>query len=324
MPVQGLHKWLLSGVSAFSLRHAVRPPPLPEAPKPSRQRRRREHSPSRPNGSPLVFETLEPRVLLSGDPLTAAAQTGLLAGLEALQSWSHDKLDQSAQLVQQLPVVSTSVGQLVDLPGALQQHVVSEYQSYLAGTTAQAPPTVEGLAAYLAQDPAETGAVLGTFSQGEFLITLSALHTSNTISQGLNVSEDTAGINLQVGSGAMLSGQATVDASLTFGFDTNTGSFFIKPGTITEAVNLSGSGFATTADLGAVDATVTGGSASLVATATTKLIDPREHRPRSRRSPSPTSPRRPRARWRRPRSPEPPPWRCRSGPAWSPARRRST
>ena len=160
MPGKGLHKWLLSGVSAFSLRDVGHPSPL-DTPKPSRQRRRRDRS-SRPNGSPLVFETLEPRVLLSGDPLTAAAQVQLLAGLEALQSWSHDKLDQSAQLVQQLPVVSTSVGQLVDLPGALQQHVVKEYQSYLSSTNA---PTVEGLAAYLSQDPAETGAVLGSFSQ---------------------------------------------------------------------------------------------------------------------------------------------------------------
>lgn len=37
--------------------------------------------------TPLVFETLEPRVLLSSDPFTAAAQN-LLVGLQAFETWS--------------------------------------------------------------------------------------------------------------------------------------------------------------------------------------------------------------------------------------------
>ena len=272
MPRKGLHGWLLSGVSAMSLAAGTQAVPTAEATKSPRQRRRRDRVAPRPNGSPLVFETLEPRVLLSGDPLTAAAQTGILAGIQALQTWSHQNLDQSAQLVQQLPVVSTSLGDLVDLPGTLQTHVVTPVKTYLASTTT---PTVQGLAAALATDPAETGAVLGQFSQGEFLITLSALSTTNSVTQALNLSEDTAGINLQVGSGPVLTGNATIEASLTFGFDTNTGNFFIKPSTITEGISLSNSAFNDTANLGAVDTTVTGGSASITATATTKLVDPR-------------------------------------------------
>src|ERR1700742_4342506 len=67
--------------------------------------------------TPLLFETLEPRVLLSGDPITVAAQNALLAGLQSFESWTAAQLNHSAQLAQQLPVVSTSVGDLVDLPG---------------------------------------------------------------------------------------------------------------------------------------------------------------------------------------------------------------
>ena len=272
MPKTNLHRWLLAGVSAIGLRAEA--PPAP--PKQPRHSRRRDRSAVRPNGTPLAFETLEPRVLLSGDPLTAAAQNGILAGLQAFQAWTHDNLDHSAQLTQRLPVVSTSLGDLVDLPGTLQQHVVSPVQTYLATAT---NPTVQGLASALAADPAESGAVLGAFSQGEFLVTLSALSTSTSASHALDTSEDTAGINLQVGSGPVLSGQATVEAKLTFGFDTNSGNFFLKPSTITEAINLSNPGFTGTADLGAVGATVTGGTASLTATATTTLTDPRSADP---------------------------------------------
>ena len=58
--------------------------------------------------TPLLFETMEPRVLLSGDPLSTAAQTALLAGLQSFETWAANQLLQSAQLAQQLPVVSTS------------------------------------------------------------------------------------------------------------------------------------------------------------------------------------------------------------------------
>src|ERR1700722_1838558 len=59
--------------------------------------------------TPLLFETLEPRVLLSGDPITAAAHNALISGLQSFQSFAATRLIQSAQLAQQLPVVSTSV-----------------------------------------------------------------------------------------------------------------------------------------------------------------------------------------------------------------------
>ncbi|HTW68745.1 MAG TPA: right-handed parallel beta-helix repeat-containing protein, partial [Acetobacteraceae bacterium] len=234
--------------------------------------------------TPLVFETLEPRILLSSDPFTAAAQN-LLIGLQSFENWTQTQLNHAAQLAQQLPVVSTSVGDLVDLPAQVQTHLVQPLQTYLASTSA---PTVQGLVAALQADPAETGTVLGQFAQGELLITLSAFQTGAPINPSapapvnapLNLAEDTAGINLQVAPVPVLSGQATVSLALTFGYAEAGNAaqlpagFFIEPTTITEGVVLSASGFDTTATLGAANATVTDGSATVNATATVQLKDP--------------------------------------------------
>jgi hypothetical protein len=78
--------------------------------------------------TPLVFETVEPRVLLSSDPFTAAAQNALL-GLHSFATSLQTDLGQAAQFVQQLPVVSASVGDLVDLPGQVDAHIVQPGQN---------------------------------------------------------------------------------------------------------------------------------------------------------------------------------------------------
>ena len=227
--------------------------------------------------TPLVFETLEPRVLLSGDPITVAAQNALLAGLQSFESWTAGQLNQAAQLAQQLPVVSTSVGDLVDLPAQVQTHLVQPAQAYFASNGSAS--TYEGLAAALQADPAEAGGVIGLFAHGEYLFTLSTFQTSEPITAPLNLTEDSAGINLQIGTPPNLYGQATVSMALTFGYDTGsttgaTPGFFIQPATITESVSLAAPSFNAAATLGAADATVTGGSASVSATATVQLKDP--------------------------------------------------
>ncbi|HEY4171453.1 MAG TPA: LEPR-XLL domain-containing protein [Rhodopila sp.] len=227
--------------------------------------------------TPLVFETLEPRVLLSGDPITAAAQNALLAGLQSFEAWTATQLNHQAQLAQQLPVVSTSVGDLVDLPGQIQTHLVQPIESYLA--TNGSASTYQGLAAALQADPAEAGGVVGLFAHGEYLFTLSTFQTSAPITAPLDLASGSAGINLQIGTPPTLSGQAMVSTTLTFGYDTGsvTGAkpgFFIQPATITEGVSLAATGFNTKATLGAADATVTGGSASVAATATVQVKDP--------------------------------------------------
>jgi hypothetical protein len=183
--------------------------------------------------TPLLFETLEPRVLLSSDPLSAAAQTALLNGLTNFENWASTNLRQAAQLAQQLPVVSTSLGDLVDLPGQIASHIVAPVKAYLTATQA---PTIEGLAAALQADPAETaGSVLGSFAHGEFLVTLGAFKTSAAIAAPLNVGADSGGISLSIAplpaAAPTLTGIETTSMALSFGFDvgspTSPATFFI-------------------------------------------------------------------------------------------------
>src|SRR5258708_5602577 len=103
----------------------------------------RDTRPDRLLRTPLVFETLEPRVLLSGDPITLAAQQALVAGLQSFEAWTANQLHQQAQIAQQLPVVSTSVGDLVNLPAQIQTHLVQPAQAYFTATGAAS--TFEGL-----------------------------------------------------------------------------------------------------------------------------------------------------------------------------------
>src|SRR5580658_4642488 len=275
--IMGFYQKLLRSVSPQALfARSGREPGFPAASPADKNHRARSDRLLR---TPVVFETMEPRILLSGDPLTLAAQQALVAGLQSFEAWTANQLAQSAQLAQLLPVVSTSVGDLVDLPSQIQTHLVQPIQTYFAANGTAS--TVEGLAAALAADPADAGGVVGQFAHGEFLVTLSAFQSSAPITTPLNLSEDSAGVGLQIATPPALSGQATVSMALAFGFDTGTENtpnttptFFIQPGTITEAVNLTATGFNTQATVGAADATVTAGSASLTATATVKLTDP--------------------------------------------------
>ena len=229
--------------------------------------------------TPLVFETLEPRVLLlRATRSPPPRRTPSSPACKVSKSWSANQLTLAAQLAQQLPVVSTSVGDLVDLPAQVQTHILQPIQTYFASTTA---PTYEGVAAALQQDPAEAGQVLGDYAHGEYLFTLSSFQTSAPITAALNLSEDSAGIGLSVAAPPGLSGQATISMALTFGFDTGTENtpnttptFFIQPTTITEGVSLAIGGFNGSASLAAANATVTGGAASVSATATLRLSDP--------------------------------------------------
>jgi Ca2+-binding RTX toxin-like protein len=230
--------------------------------------------------TPLVFETLEPRVLLSGDIIPTAGQTAIVQGLQSFATWAQHNLPQAAQLAQQLPVVSTSLGDLVDLHDQVTNDLLTPTQGYFAANGANS--TIEGLAAALnASSAAETVSALGQFADGEYLLTLTAFQTSTPITAALNLAEDAAGTGLQFQSPPTLAGHATVSMPLTFGFDPGTGhtpttpaTFFLQPGTITEGVTLQAPSFNGTVTLGAAGATVTGGTAALTATAPIQIKDP--------------------------------------------------
>ena len=228
--------------------------------------------------TPLVFETLEPRVLLSGDPITLAVQNALVAGLQSFESWTANNLIHTAQLAQQLPVVSTSVGDLVDLPAQMQTHLVQPAQAYFAA--AASTSTFEGLAAALNADPAEAGTVLGQFAHGEYLFTLSHFQTSTPITAALNLTRgqrrdqpacryaaDTVRQRNRVDGADLRLRHRDLDAARR---QASSSSRPRSP----RASAWRRPNFNAAATLGAADATVTGGAASLSATATVQLKDP--------------------------------------------------
>ncbi|MFI4981583.1 MAG: LEPR-XLL domain-containing protein, partial [Nevskiales bacterium] len=273
---------LVAGVSHAAMLASLPHPPTARPPRRSKLRRERQ-APNlqRLERSPLAFETLEPRILLSSvDPTSAAA---LLQGLTAFQTWTHDHLDQYAQLAQKLPVISSSAGDLVDLPDYIQTDLITPAQAYFTGT-AQAQWTIEGLASAIAgalgaDATAQIGSVIGQFADGELMVTLAQLQTKTAISQALNLSEDSGGISLHIGSPPTLSGTGAASLSLVFGYDTVNSTFFVKPMVLTETVHAAASGFSATATLGAADASVINASATLDAIATVTLVDPVKNDP---------------------------------------------
>jgi hypothetical protein len=72
------------------------------------QRQRFLAAPSTQSSQTVLFETLEPRVLLSAD-IAPVAQTALLDGFRELKIWSTS-LDQYQDLAKSLPLVNTSLG----------------------------------------------------------------------------------------------------------------------------------------------------------------------------------------------------------------------
>jgi hypothetical protein len=134
--------------------------------------------------TPLTFETLEPRVLLSGDIIPSTGQTAILAGLQSFAAWTQNNLTQSAQLAQQLPVVSSSLGDLVDVHDQITNDLVTPAKNYFDAATTNA--TVEGLAAALnAANASETVSALGQFADGEYLVALTAFQTTTPITAAL-------------------------------------------------------------------------------------------------------------------------------------------
>lgn len=93
----------------------------------------------------LLFESLEPRLLLSADLAPEIANT-LSSGVNQFKDWAAN-LSTYQQLGQQLPVVNTALGTATDLSGWLQTKIVDPVQTYLAGGGAK---TTDGLVSALA------------------------------------------------------------------------------------------------------------------------------------------------------------------------------
>ena len=107
----------------------------------------RAHVPPRlpPHRRKILFESLEPRLLLSAD-IAPEVAANLQDGLQQFKDWAG-ALTSYQQLGQQLPVVSTALGSAADLSGWLQTRLVDPVQLYLSGGGTK---TTDGLVSALA------------------------------------------------------------------------------------------------------------------------------------------------------------------------------
>ncbi|HYM02130.1 MAG TPA: LEPR-XLL domain-containing protein, partial [Stellaceae bacterium] len=238
------------------------------------QPRRGRAKSKRSKRNPLAFEMLEPRILLSGDPISSAVQTGLLDGLAAFKNFVQ-QLQQDAKLVEHLPIVSSSLGDVVHLPDRVQNEIVAPAQAYFAALPTGQQGTIQDLATALQAVPGITGTVLGQFADGEYLLTLQAWSNAQQGTAPINLPSSSTGINLQLGPTTALSTTATTTLNLSLGYDTksNANTFFIEKASLTEQLQASLTGIGTSVKLGVGDASVAGGSATLNANASITLVD---------------------------------------------------
>ena len=103
----------------------------------ARRSKQRRHS--------VVFEQLEPRLLLSADPITEEQLQALQRGLEALADFGH-RLDDFGDLDKTLPLVDASIGGALDVGDVLQMLLVTPASEYLQDDDT---PTTDELAAAL-------------------------------------------------------------------------------------------------------------------------------------------------------------------------------
>ncbi len=125
----------------------------------------------------MVFESLEPRLLLSAD-LAPDVAGKLQTGLNQFKDWTSTQATYQ-QLGQQLPVVSTSLGSAADLSGWLQTKLVDPVQAYLSGGGTKTTDGLVGALAGISGLSAVSGDQYG--NQIRFDLVLDASRTLNGI-----------------------------------------------------------------------------------------------------------------------------------------------
>ena len=93
----------------------------------------------------VAFEQLEPRLLLSADPITSEQAQSLQRGLDALADFGH-RLDNFGDLDKTLPLVDSRVGSALDVGDVLHELLVTTVSDYLQSDDT---PTTDGLVAAL-------------------------------------------------------------------------------------------------------------------------------------------------------------------------------
>ena len=229
----------------------------------------------------LTFETLEPRLLLSADNLTASEIGAITNGLASFRDLLQTLEVQNSSFSQVLPVVGRSTGAAVDVSNIIDENIVRPVSTYLGDRSS--PRTMEGVAATLrAIDAVVGGTVKTSFADGEYLFLLSLRDATPTVSVEADlggVVPDLKGVGRVVGSHLEVHGTLTMS---DFGFGLRfanaqagiTDTVFVKPGSIEASVAAQSTDLDGEVQLGFVDARVTDGQADVKATARLRLLDP--------------------------------------------------
>jgi hypothetical protein len=140
--------------------------------------------------NPIALEPMEPRLLLSDTPFSAAQAAALTSGAQGLAAWA-DALDASGALAQSLPVYTladasnpdslrsyTTLGSKVDLGGKLGALLATPLKNYFAG---DATPTLNELVTVL--DAVAGVNVTGSADNGQAALQIS-IDSAVTASSG--------------------------------------------------------------------------------------------------------------------------------------------
>ena len=127
-----------------------------------------------PSKKKLLFEALEQRILLSAD-ISSAAEVALAAGLNDLKTWTAG-LDDLSDFTQLLPITHQSIGSQLDIPGLIQDRLITPVQAYF---DAPGTATTDGLVAALGALPDTVGVVTGDLIGDEYFFDLTLQATRN-------------------------------------------------------------------------------------------------------------------------------------------------
>ncbi len=225
-----------------------------------------------PHRRSILFESLEPRLLLSAD-LAPDVAGNLQAGLNQFRDWTA-ALVSYEQLGLQLPVVSIDLGSAADMSGWLQSKLLDPVQTYLAGA---GPRTTDGLVGALA-GVAGLSAVSGDLYGNEIRFDL-VLDASRTLS-GIDLSiPQTAGGMAITASGGALDLTASMHLDFAFGFDLTPGlsvddAFFLRFDSFVVSGDIHASNLSFDVSLGFLGASVAGGSVDLDADLQVQIANP--------------------------------------------------
>ena len=192
---------------------------------PFRGRRTARPRSQAPGKRKLLFEALEPRLLLSAD-IAPGAQAAIQSGLDELQNWT-ERLGDLDALSARLPVIERSISDALDLPDLIQTQLLDPIDSFFSAPPGGTPDTDELVA--VLQGLAETvGDVTGDLVGDEIVFDLNFSSTRSTGDLTIDLGDAADDLGLSVDASATVDLSATVAFDFSFGVNVNTNDFFLR------------------------------------------------------------------------------------------------